>query len=428
MTLDSIQRFTSKAPMAFQADVLSGFVTALGIGLLIGTVREKLHADKTLNSGIRTHAVLSLVCSVGMTLGLNAFLVIFAVVGALVVVSYRNSLKSDAGMTGEVALMATAMLSALATQNTALAASLGVVVASLLFAKVPLRRFSRELLSITELQDGLLLCAAILVVLPLLPKVPVDPWGALEPYALWRIVVLIMAVGMAGHVALRVVGTFWGFPLAGFFSGMVSSTAATASFGQHVRQDEGMLGISVAATLLSNVASVGLLALVLQVSSPHLLGLVWAPLLAAIVSLLVCAGYGLSRSNVHGQAVMDLNAHAFNLRHALVITLTISMVLLVSVWLREWLGETGAIASAVVVGAAEIHAAAISLAHMSMQTDSNMLHLQWGLCGVLAASVLSKSVVALVSGGLKFSLRVSAALALMWVSFAAVLAWQTGFV
>ena len=153
--------------MAFQADVLSGFVTALGIGLLIGTVREKLHADQTLNSGIRTHAVLSLVCSVGMTLGLNAFLVIFAVVGALVVVSYRNSLKSDAGMTGEVALMATAMLSALATQNTALAASLGVVVASLLFAKVPLRRFSRELLSITELQDGLLLCAAILVVLPL---------------------------------------------------------------------------------------------------------------------------------------------------------------------------------------------------------------------------------------------------------------------
>ena len=130
---------------------------------------------------------------------------------------------------------------------------------------------------------------------------------------------------------------------------------------------------------------------------------------------------------MHGQAVMQLNAHAFNLRYAMVITLTISLVLLVSVWLRDWLGEAGAIASAVLAGAAEIHAAAISLAHLSMQADSNMLHVQWGLCGVLASSVLAKSVVAWVSGGRLFCQRVGGALLLMLLSFALVLAWQTGF-
>jgi uncharacterized membrane protein (DUF4010 family) len=414
--------------MELQPEVLSGFVTAMAIGLLIGTVREKLHADAKLHSGIRTHAVLALVCSVGMTLGLNVFLVQLAVVGALVAVSYLSSVQSDRGMTGEVAILATAMLSALASQNPGLAAALGVLVAGLLFAKLPLRRFSRELLSLDELQDGLLLCAAILVVLPLLPKDPIDPWGALQPYALWRIVVLIMAVGMAGHVALRVVGTFWGFPLTGFFSGLVSSTAATASFGQHVRDDESLLDISVAATLLSNVASMGLLGLVLYASSPAMLMVVWLPLLAAVVSLVLCAAFWLSRSNMHGQAIMQLNAHAFNLRHAMVITLTISLVLLVSVWLRNWLGESGAIASSVLVGAAEIHAAAISLAHMSMQADSNMLYLQWGLCGVLASSVLAKSVVAWVSGGWPFCQRVGSALLLMLLSFVLVLAWQTGLI
>lgn len=412
--------------MDFQTEGLSGFVTALAIGLLIGTVREKMHTEHTVHSGIRTHAVLSLVCSVGMTLGLNAFLVIFAVVGALVVVSYRLRLPADVGMTGEVAVLATAMLSALAMQNPAWAASLGVVVACLLFAKVPLRRFSRELLSTNELQDGLLLCAAILVVLPLLPKAPLDPWGALQPYALWRIVVLIMAVGMAGHVALRVVGTFWGFPLAGFFSGLVSSTAATASFGQHVRQDGSLLGISVAAALLSNLASLGLLGLVLQVSAPAFLGAVWLPLLAAMLCLLLLAGFGLGRSKVHGQAVMQLDAHAFNLRYALVITLTISMVLLVSVVLRDGLGEAGAIASAILAGAAEIHAAAIGLAHLSLQPQHNLLHLQWGLCGVLATSVLAKTVVAWVSGGARYARRVGVALGLMLASFAWVLAWQSG--
>jgi hypothetical protein len=163
------------------------------------------------------------------------------------------------------------------------------------------------------------------------------------------------------------------------------------------------------------------------VSSPAMLAVVWLPLLAAAVSLMLCAAFWLSRSNMHGQAVMQLNAHAFNLRHAMVITLTISLVLLVSVWLRDWLGEAGAIASAVLAGAAEIHAAAISLAHMSMQADSNMLHLKWGLCGVLASSVLAKSVVAWVSGGRLFCQRVGGALLLMLLSFALVLAWQTGF-
>ena len=192
--------------MELQTELLSGFATAIGIGLLIGTVREKLHNSQTLTSGIRTHALLAVISSAAMSISASAFLVTFAIVGALVVVAYRQNMQSDPGMTGEVSLLATAMLSALASQDPALASALGVVVAGLLFAKIPLRRFSREMLSTTELQDGLLLCAAILVVLPLLPKQPIDPWGVLQPYALWRIVVLIMGVGVLGHVALRVVG------------------------------------------------------------------------------------------------------------------------------------------------------------------------------------------------------------------------------
>jgi len=35
--------------MELQPEVLSGFVTALAIGLLIGTVREKLHTDEKLH-------------------------------------------------------------------------------------------------------------------------------------------------------------------------------------------------------------------------------------------------------------------------------------------------------------------------------------------------------------------------------------------
>ena len=98
--------------MELQTELLSGFATAIGIGLLIGTVRENLHNAQTLTSGIRTHALLAVIASAAMSISGTAFLVTFAIVGALVVVAYRHNMQADPGMTGEVSLLATAMLSA----------------------------------------------------------------------------------------------------------------------------------------------------------------------------------------------------------------------------------------------------------------------------------------------------------------------------
>jgi uncharacterized membrane protein (DUF4010 family) len=120
---------------------------------------------------------------------------------------------------------------------------------------------------------------------------------------------------------------------------------------------------------------------------------------------------------------VQLTGHAFNLRYAFMIALVISLVLLLSAVMGEWLGEAGAIASAVLVGLAEIHAAAISLAHLSLLPEHSKPHLLWGLWGVLAASTLSKSVLATISGGWQFGWRVASALVLMLMAFAATLLW-----
>ena len=144
--------------------------------------------------------------AVAAMLGTPALLVVLAAVAALVLSGYHVSRQQDPGLTGEVAMLVTVLLGALAMQAHALAAALGVVVAVLLWAKAPLHRISHELVSEAEVQDALLLAAAALVVLPLLPEEAVDPWGVLQPAMLWKIVVLIMATGMLGHVARRAVG------------------------------------------------------------------------------------------------------------------------------------------------------------------------------------------------------------------------------
>ena len=154
---------------------LSGLLTALGIGMLIGTVRERLHKPGVMKAGVRTHAIVGLLGALTFTIGASTFVAALLITGVLIAIGYRHSAQQDPGMTGEFALLLTLVLSGLAMQDASLSAAIGVVVACLLFVKKPLRRFSQEVLTEHELEDALMLCASTLVVLPLLPTTAIDP-------------------------------------------------------------------------------------------------------------------------------------------------------------------------------------------------------------------------------------------------------------
>ena len=251
-------------------DFFPGLLTALGVGLMIGVVRERRHHPDATKAGTRTHALVAMLGYVAWGFGPWPFVATLLVIGALAIGGYRITARSDPGQTGEVALLVTLMLSALAHQNPVLAGGLGVLAAVLLHAKRASQRISRELITEQELHDALMLAAAALVVLPVLSSEPVDPWGVLRLSTLWRIVVLIMAVGMFGHVAQRALGPRWGMPVAGFFSGFASSTAAVASMGQRVKDGHLQALPAAAAATLSSLGSLLLLAGVLGTVSPAL--------------------------------------------------------------------------------------------------------------------------------------------------------------
>jgi uncharacterized membrane protein (DUF4010 family) len=92
--------------------------------------------------------------------------------------------------------------------------------------------------------------------------------------------------------------------------------------------------------------------------------------------------------------------------------------------MRDWLGENGAIGAAIFVGLAEIHAAAFSVAQLSLQPEMSAFHLQWGLWGVMLASTVSKTVFACISGGWRFGVQLALSLLLMLVMFAMALVWM----
>jgi uncharacterized membrane protein (DUF4010 family) len=399
-----------------------GFFTALCVGFLIGIVRERLHQPGVMVAGVRTHTLAAVMGAVAFSLGLPVFITSLILVGALVAVGYFRSYPKDPGMTGEVSLALTHLLGGFAMQASELAAALGVVVASLLFLKKPLRKFSQELLSEKELEDFLIMFAAALIVLPMLPKEALDPWGTFKPFAIWQIVVLIMSAGMLGHVAIRLSGLKWGLPLAGFFAGFISSTAAMMDFGKRAKQHPEMVALSCASGLLATLSSLFLFAVVLAMSAPSLLLEVVWPLILGAVALVLRIAFLLLHNPLPVQFELPNTEGAFQLNHVFVISLSISSVSLMSHWMGLWFGDSGTFGTAVIVGFAEIHSSAVSIAHLANDHAMPSPLAQWGVICVLAASAVSKTVLSFVVGGPAYGRHVALSL-LMFIVTAASSLW-----
>lgn len=195
--------------------LIPSLLAALGLGLLIGAVRERQHKDPM--AGVRTHALVALLGVIGLHIGVWALVLVLVLLVGLVWISYWRQSEKDSGLTGEITLLLTCLLGALCLSQPGLATASGVVVAVLLYAKASLHRFTKEIVSETEVHDGLILLGSALVILPLLPNNAIGPYAVLNPTTIWRLVVLIMLISTIGHISLRVIGNRWGLALAGFF-------------------------------------------------------------------------------------------------------------------------------------------------------------------------------------------------------------------
>ncbi len=389
-----------------------GLITALSIGLLIGTVRERLHKPGPMKAGVRTHGIVALLGAITFDMGPQIFIATLLVAGFMIAVGYHQTAQDDPGMTGEFTLVLNIVVSGLAMHDPSLAAAIGVIVAGLLFVKKPLRHFSQEILTEQELKDALMLCTAALVALPLLPTEAIDPWNALKPYVMWKIVVLIMGVGMLGHVAMRASGVTWGLPLTGFFSGFISSTAAVAEFGRKSKLNPELSTIASAAALLASLSSLMLFVLVLATVAPELTASLAWPLAAAGLALAMVATYLIHGASNEHPFELPSTEGAFQISHAIMIAAIISAVSLCSAWLRTVFGDSGTLATAVVAGLVEIHAAAVGIAQLSPAHTEPSVTARWGVLGILAASISSKVLLAYLSGDSAYGKKITTGLVL----------------
>ncbi len=406
--------------------LILNLAVALGIGLLIGAERERQKGEGPSRgpAGIRTFAIGSLGGAIAMIVGGQPLLSIMTIgVLALTALAYWKSSNEDPGLTSEIALVVTVLLGGFSMQNSTFAGGLGVTLAILLAARSPLHYFVRSVLTRSEVTDALIFAGATLVVLPLLPNREMGPYGAVNPYKMWIVVILVMAISAAGYALTRWIGSTYGLPIAGLASGFISSTATIGAIGARLAKNPRILRPAVAGAILSTIGTIIQLSLVLAAISPTALR---AMSIALILAAIAAVGYGvaftvraLSETDSNGQA----EGHAFSLLAALLFALTLCIVLVAAAALQRWFDENGVIIAAAVAGLADTHAAAISVASLvasgKVSPSDAVLPILFGF----STNTVTKMVLAGSSGGRSFAARVIPGLILVLLA-----AWAGAFV
>jgi len=362
--------------MAFAADsdLLIRLAVALAIGLLIGAQRGWEHrnlAEGMRAAGIRTFGLVSLFGGLCVQLervaGDWVTAAGFLALAGLVWLAYRQKLsqKSDLSATSGVALLTAYGLGALAGAGELEVAGAAAVIVTILLGSKPELHGLLEKADRSEVAAVLKLLLISVVLLPILPDQGFGPWGALNPYKIWWMVVLIAGLSFSGYLAVRALGPEKGVVLTALLGGLASSTATAlnlARLGRKRKTGQRLLAAGVLLASGTMFARMGIVAAVIDTD----VALRLAPALRA--ALAGCYGVAFAawrRAKPQEGDDSILPANPFEFWVAVQFGLLLAAILLLSEALRVWLGSAGLYLLALVSGLADVDAITLSFSSLA---------------------------------------------------------------
>ena len=389
-------------------DHLAAYLYSLAIGLLVGLERERSYRGRSGQAyGIRTFALLALVGTLAVEAGAAVVAVALAGVVALLVVGYRRTSRADPGTTTEVAAMATFLLGVLSYHDSALAAALAIGIVALLMSKDRLHRFVSDVLSDVEMEDALKFLVGAFVILPLLPRRGVGPYGVLNPSRIWLLVVVLTGISWVGYIAVRTLGARRGLLATGLAGGFVSATAATASMARAARAPTTFTA-AVAGARIASAATYVELAIIMTVVSPALSARLVLPSLAGALSLGLVSLLG-ARASAADESVARPapGQRVVTLTPAIVLAVILTGALLVARWGAAAFGSRGAVIAVGAAGLADAHGGSLTAATLFVKGTLDLRVALIAVGAAMTTNTLVKCAVAYVAGGRRFGDRFS---------------------
>ncbi|VVB74853.1 Uncharacterised protein [Candidatus Tiddalikarchaeum anstoanum] len=356
---------------------------ALGLGGLIGIDRERAH--KGYPAGLRTLSFISLL---GM---LTSFLsdsmenqaiipLALGMIFLIAAISYGLTLyqTKTVGLTSTIILVLTYVMGVISyfDNYVYLAVAIAIITTLILTEKEVLHSFARRL-SQNELLDALKFGIIAFIILPLLPNKTIDPWGVLNPYNLWFMVVLILSISFIGYVAAKIIGPSKGIFLSGLFGGVASSTAATTTLSNMSHKNvEVTDACAVGITLAWSMMFIRTLVELYIVKNELSIVLIMPFGMTCVVGILLAyLTYKTKLSNTHAELVEQ---SPFNFKPAIKFTIILSVVLVISKLALNYMGESGVYVTSILVGLADITPVTLSAASLvgttiNLTTARNMV-------------------------------------------------------
>jgi uncharacterized membrane protein (DUF4010 family) len=361
-------------PTGSDGHLLWGFAAAFLIGALVGIEREKKksRSEDLGIGGVRTFILFSLSGAVAAWLAIRlesgwVFAVPLLGVAALTVAGYlaQARVKPRAlGLTTEVAALTVYLLGgACLAGHVEIALALGVALSALLAYKRSLHDLVAKL-GPDDIEAGVKLLAATFIVLPLLPREAIDPWGAIEPYSLWLLVILIAGLSLIGYVATRALGPEKGAAVTGLAGGLVSSTAVTLTFARQ-SHDEGEGSDDALATGLLLAWGIMFVRVIVEVAVVHapLVPPLLLPLGAMGLVTLAVAAWFAARSRAHTAPAGEVPLrNPFRLSSAARFALLFAIVLVAVRLVQLYAPGRGYYVVAALAGLADVDPVALSMA------------------------------------------------------------------
>lgn len=377
---------------------------ALGLGLLVGVQRER--AEDPL-AGIRTFPLITMLGGLLAELSLRLEATwIFAVglgsLAAVLATGYAitgSTGRYKLGLTTEIAALYMYIVGALVAIG---AITQGVVMgglcALLLHLKEPMEGFATRLTQ-ADVKSIMQFAAIALVVLPVLPNRTYGPYDVLNPFEIWLMVVLIVGISLVGYVLYKLLGARAGTLLGGVLGGLISSTAATASYASRAKQHRSLA--PQVATLIMVASTVAYLRILLEiaVAAPAVLTAVAPPLL--IISLANAVICGVALVFVRGDAGdLAKQDNPSELRIALVFGTLYGLIMFVIAAARDTYGDLGLYVIATISGLTDVDAITLSTANL---IEAGRLDAESGWRAIVIASLSNlafKGVLGSALGGL----------------------------
>lgn len=357
-------------------NTIKELLIVLGIGLLLGLEREysKQEKGERLFAGVRTFPIVALIGYLALLLSEQFFSLIYAVafIGILIIVAlaYSRTQKKDVGSTTEFSLIIAFVLGSLVyAQHYHLAVTVAVIVTTLLTLKFRIHEVVHQL-SQEDIFSILYFIIITALVLPLLPNEDFGPYNVLNPYKVWLIVSIFVALNFVAYFLAKFFDHERSIILTGILGGFASSTATAWYFSRQSGKSEQGGIIQTSAILLASSIMFPRLLIWLLLLNMALFKALWLPILVFGALGFGIGYYFIRKSGEEAQTSERQIENPINFREALFFAFIYIVIQFVVGFAEEQYGSEGVFIASGISGLTDIDAITISMANYGKESVS----------------------------------------------------------